>query len=93
MKIVNINGKNLHLLNDMKNFNEIFRKDGTYDIIKSHQKPRFYPHFWKNHREGGQVNPLPPPRSFLRVKTWGNKNNENKTHQTFTLTKFFESLL
>ena len=64
----------------------------TYDNIISHKKPGLHPNFWKNHREGGQINPLPPP-SFLRVKTWQNKNNENKTHQTFTLRKLFESVL
>ena len=28
-----------YLLNDLRNFNEIFRKDVTYDNIKSHKKP------------------------------------------------------
>ena len=27
------------ILNDLKNFNEIFRQDATYDNIKSHIKP------------------------------------------------------
>ena len=27
----------------MRNFNEIFRKDMTYDNIKSHKKPGFNP--------------------------------------------------
>ena len=39
MKIVNIDRENFHLLNDLKNFNEIFRKDMTYAIIESHKKP------------------------------------------------------
>ena len=39
MKIVNIDGENLY----MKNFNEIFRKDVTYDSIKSHKKPGLQP--------------------------------------------------
>ena len=39
MKIVNINGENLH----MRNFNEIFRKDVAYDNIKSPKKSRLYP--------------------------------------------------
>ena len=30
--------KSLYLLNDLRNFNEIFRKDVTYDNIKSHKK-------------------------------------------------------
>ena len=38
-KTVNIDGENLHI--DLRNFNEIFRKDVTYDNIKSHKKPRF----------------------------------------------------
>ena len=39
MKIVNIDGrKSSYLLNDLRNFNEIFRKDMTYDDIKSHKK-------------------------------------------------------
>ena len=36
IKIVNIDGKNCSfLLDDSKNFNEIFKKDVTYAIIKS----------------------------------------------------------
>ena len=38
MKIVNIEEENLYLQNDLGNFNEIFRKDVTYDNIKSHKK-------------------------------------------------------
>ena len=38
MKLVN-NDKERLLLNDLKNFNEIFRKDVPYDNIKSHKKP------------------------------------------------------
>ena len=37
MKIVNIDGENLHL----RNFNEIFRKDVTYNNIKSHKNEGF----------------------------------------------------
>ena len=47
MKIVIIDGENL--LNNLKNFNEIFRKDVTYDNIESPKKnrasPSFYNHF------------------------------------------------
>ena len=32
-------------MNDLRNFNEIFRKDVTYDNIKSHKKPGFHPLF------------------------------------------------
>ena len=38
MTIANINTDNL--LNDLRNFNEVFRKDVTYDEIKSHKKDR-----------------------------------------------------
>ena len=31
-----------YLPNDFKNFNEIFRKDVTYDNIKIYKKPRFH---------------------------------------------------
>ena len=47
MKIVIIDGENL--LKNLKNFNEIFRKDVTYDNIESPKKnrasPSFYNHF------------------------------------------------
>ena len=40
MKIVNIDGENLYLLSDLRNFNDIFRKDVTYDIkIKKKKWP------------------------------------------------------
>ena len=32
-----------YLLNDLRNLNEIFRKDVRYDNIKSHKKPGFHP--------------------------------------------------
>ena len=38
MKIVNTDRKSSYLLKDLRNFNKIFRKDETYDNIKS-QKP------------------------------------------------------
>ena len=44
MKIVNIDkGKPLYLPNDLRNFNKTFRKDVTYDNIKSHKKTGFHP--------------------------------------------------
>ena len=46
MKIANIEQRNSSfLLNELRNFNEIFRKDVTYDNIKSHKKPAFHPLF------------------------------------------------
>ena len=42
--MVNIEGrKSSYLLNDMRNFNEIFRKDAAYNYIKGHTKPGFHP--------------------------------------------------
>ena len=38
MTIANIDTDNL--LNDLRKFNEVFRKDVTYDEIKSHKKDR-----------------------------------------------------
>ena len=35
--------KSLHILNNMINFNEIFRKNATYDNIKIHQKSGLLP--------------------------------------------------
>ena len=50
----------------MRNFNEIFMKDVTYDHIKSRKKARLYPLFrryifGKNTEEGGgrQIDPSP----------------------------------
>ena len=63
------------LLNYLRNFNEIFRKDVTHDNIKSHKKQGYTlsleDEFFKiSQRCGGQINhppPPPPPRkmSFL----------------------------
>ena len=46
MKIANIEQRSSsYLLNNLRDFNEIFRKDVTYDNIKSHKKPGFHPLF------------------------------------------------
>ena len=42
MKIININRE---ILNGLRKFNEIFRKDLTYDNTKSHKKPGLHPLF------------------------------------------------
>ena len=34
--------KSLYLENDLRNFNEVFKKDVPYDIIKSHKKTGLY---------------------------------------------------
>ena len=60
--------KKKNLLTDLRNFNEIFRKDVTYDNIKSLQKTRFRTlslslwkvYFWRNQKRGeGQFNHSP----------------------------------
>ena len=39
IKIANTDeGESPYILNDMRNFNEVFRKDVTYDNIKIHKK-------------------------------------------------------
>ena len=55
----------------MRNFNEIFRKDVTYDNIKSHKKPGLHPLsekciFGKTTGWGGQIDP-PLLHSLYRV--------------------------
>ena len=59
----------------MRNFNKVFRKDMTYDNIKSHKKARLHTlsrrHiFRKKHRwvKLYTTPPPPPPLSFFRVK-------------------------
>ena len=47
----------------MRDFNEIFKKDVTYDNIKSHRKPRFY-----SYSEKHIIGTPPPPPSCFRVK-------------------------
>ena len=58
----------------MRNFNEIFMKDVTYDHIKSRKKARLYPLFrryifGKNTEEGGggRLTPLPPLQAVLAL--------------------------
>ena len=62
--MVSIDGENL--LNNLRNFNGMFRKHVDYDNIKSHRKARASAsieriHFWKNHTRG-QIDP--PHQSF-----------------------------
>ena len=59
-------------MNDFRNFNEIFRKDVTYDNIKSYKKPEPHPLFkpslketFLEKRQGVQVD---APPSLFRVK-------------------------
>ena len=60
MKIANIEQRNSsYLLNNLRNFNEIFRKDVTYDNIKSHKNPGFHPLFrrciFRKTTRGGRI--------------------------------------
>ena len=63
MKIVNIDGENL--LNDQRNFNEILRKDATYDNVRSHKKAELHPvtrrYIFRKTTGGCQIDPHPPP--------------------------------
>ena len=77
--------KSSYLLNDLKNFNEIFRKNLTYDNIKSHTKNSvslslWKIHFWENHKDRVK---LTAPKSF-RIK-----NRKFLRAVTFRNTYFF----
>ena len=65
--------KSSYLLNDLRNFNEIFRKDVTYDNIKSHKKPVLHPlsrrFFLENYRGVKLPPPLHPPKG-LKATRW-----------------------
>ena len=65
MKIFNIDGENLHSLG--MTMNETFRKDRTYDNIKSHEKAEFH-HLSRRYilgkttgGGGEQIDPSPQP--------------------------------
>ena len=69
MKIDHIEGA--YLLNNLRNFNDIFRKDVAYDNIKSDKKLAFSPlslslslsleaTFLKKTQEGGKIDPPQP---------------------------------
>ena len=68
MKIVNIDGENLHSLG--MTMNETFRKDRTYDNIKSHEKAEFH-HLSRRYILGkttGGGSKLTPLPSLFRVR-------------------------
>ena len=67
MKIVNIEDKNLRLLNEMSSFNEISSKDVTNDNIKSHKKPGLHP-FSEKHIFGKTPGGVKLTPSLFRVK-------------------------
>ena len=63
MKIDHIEGA--YLLNNLRNFNDIFRKDVAYDNIKSDKKLAFSPlsreaTFLKKPQQGGKIDPRQP---------------------------------
>ena len=45
MKIANTDRESFHILKELNKFNENFRRDVTYNNIKSHKKARFHPNF------------------------------------------------
>ena len=57
--------KSSYLLNNLRNFNAIFRKGTTYGNIKSHKKTGFHPllrrYIFGKTTIGGQLPPTPPP--------------------------------
>ena len=60
-------------MNDLRNFNEIFRKDVTYDNIKSHKKSWFHPlcrrYVFGKTTDVGQITPpAPVPPRFFMIK-------------------------
>ena len=72
MKIINTEEE--HHLKDLRNFNEIFRKDVTYDNIKSHRKTWASPSLSLKNTflekppgvESGQID-LPPAFSGIKI--------------------------
>ena len=60
-------------MNDERNLNEIFRKDVTYDNIKSHKKSGFRPLFrryiFEKTTAGGQI--YPPCRFRAKIVPFG----------------------
>ena len=54
-------------MNELRNFNEIFRKDVTYDNIKSHKKAGLHPLFTFLEKLQGRGGVKLPP-SLLKVK-------------------------
>ena len=61
MKAVTIDGENLYPLNDLKNFNKIFKKDVTYNDIKNTKIQGF---------NVGRNQIDPPPLSLLKVNAF-----------------------
>ena len=75
------------LLNDLKNFNEVFRKDVTYDNTKIHKKPAFHPlfrrHIFRKTTGGGQVSKFMFKLIGLSVACWFKQSFEPPSHICF----------
>ena len=57
-----------YFLNEMRNLNEIFKKDMTYDNIKSHKKSEFHLSSEdKFLKKKTQLTPPPPSRSRVNI--------------------------
>ena len=67
MKIANTDRESLHILRELKKFNENFRRDVTYNNMKSHKKARFHPNFriYIFGKTTGWGVKLPHPPAFL----------------------------
>ena len=71
MKLANIDREILHLLNDLRNLNEILRKDVTYDNIKSYKNPGIHPLFRRysfGKPQGGGVKLTPAVLGLAKSK-------------------------
>ena len=67
MKVANIEQRKCsYLLNELRNFNETFRKDMTYDNIKSHKKVTF----GKTKGWGGQIDTPTAVLGLKRSSRW-----------------------
>ena len=75
-----------NLLNDLKNFNEIFREDVTYNNIKSHKKTELHPLFRRysfGKTTGDSIEPSPPV--FLELKKNKSLKTSNNSRNNYML--------
>ena len=95
MKIANIELRNYsYLLNNLRNFNEICRKDVNYDNIKSHKKPGFHPLFRRNifRKTTGEVKLISSPAvlGLTLLYTCGEKCLQEKKLKKYLLRAVFQ---